>query len=124
MNRTTFLSLIFAATAIVACFLPWFDIESNHIVLTGMHTEGTKFGKPGLLHIVLSVIYLGFALVPKSWGQRANLLVIAVNTAWCIRNYFMLSTCYGGECPVTQYGFYLLIIGSLGMVVATLSSKR
>jgi len=124
MNRNMILSVLAGLLTAVACFLPWMSIESKDLLITGMDTTGTKFGKPGLLHILLSMIYIAFALVPKSWGQRANLLVIAVNAAWFIRNFFMLSVCSGGECPVRLYGFYLLLIGCVGMMGATLFSKR
>jgi hypothetical protein len=91
-----------------------------------MDTTGTKFGKPGLLHIALSVIYIVFALVSKAWGQRANLLVVAVNSAWLLRNFLLPNSyfCAGDDCPAREYGLYIVLIGSLGMLVATLSSKR
>lgn len=124
MNRNTTLSVLAGLLTALACFLPWLGIESKEMVITGMDTTGTKFGKPGLLHLVLTSVYLIFSLVPKAWGQRANLLVVAVNAAWFIRNFFMLSVCSGGECPVRLYGFYLLLVGSIGMMGATIMSKR
>ena len=124
MNRSTLITLLFGVLTAAACFLPWMSIESKQLLITGMDTTGTKFGKPGLLHLILTAFYLVFALVPKAWGQRANLLVVAVNLAWGIRNVMLLSSCAGGECPARLYGFYLLLIGSIGMMVATLASKK
>lgn len=124
MNRNMILSVLAGTLTAVACFLPWLSIESKELVISGMNTTGTKFGKPGLLHLLLAGVYLIFSMVPKAWGQRANLLVVAVNTAWFIRNFFMLSVCSGGECPVRLYGFYLLLIGSVGMMGATILTRR
>ncbi len=123
MDRSKIIAVLVALITAAACFLPWVSIESKELVLTGMDTTGTKFGKPGLLHLILSGIFLVFALTGKSWGQRANLLVIAVNAAWFLRNFFMLSACYGGECPVRMYGFYVLLLGSVGMMAVTLMRK-
>jgi len=124
MKKATLIGLSIGLLTAIACFLPWMSIESKQLVITGMETTGTKFGKPGLLHLILSGIYLIFTLVPKTWAQRANLLVIAVNGAWCLRNFLLLSACAGGECPVRLYGFYLLLIGSIGMMVATIFTRR
>ncbi|MEY5033858.1 MAG: hypothetical protein RL447_236 [Bacteroidota bacterium] len=124
MKRSTLIALLFGLLTAIACFLPWMSIESKDLLITGMDTTGTKFGKPGLLHLILAGIYTIFTLVPKAWGQRANLLVIAVNAAWCLRNFLLLSACSGGECPVRLYGFYLLLISSIGMMVATLFTKK
>ncbi|MBM3431931.1 MAG: hypothetical protein FJX92_02860 [Bacteroidetes bacterium] len=123
MDRYKILALLVGLLTAVSCFLPWIGIESKELVLSGMDTTGTKFGKPGLLHLVLAGIFLVFSLTGKEWGQRANLLVMAVNAAWFIRNFFMLSVCYGGECPVRMYGFYLLLAGCLGMMVVTLFKR-
>jgi len=123
MDRYKILAVLVGLLTAAACFLPWVSIESKELVLTGMDTTGTKFGKPGLLHLILSGIFLAFALIGKSWGQRANLLVIAVNAAWFLRNFFMLSACYGGECPVRLYGFYVLLLGCIGMMVVTLFKR-
>lgn len=124
MKRATLIGLSIGLLTALACFLPWMSIESKNLMITGMDTTGTKFGKPGLLHLILTGLYLVFTLVPKPWGQKANLLVVAVNAAWCLRNFLLLSACSGGECPVRLYGFYLLLISSIGMMVATLFTKK
>ncbi|MFM7672617.1 MAG: hypothetical protein ACKO6Q_08515 [Bacteroidota bacterium] len=124
MNRSTLIALLAGVITIIACFLPWMSIESKQLMITGMDTTGTRFGKPGLLHLILTGLYLLFSLVPKLWSQRANLLVVSVNGAWCLRNFFLVSACAGGECPVRLYGFYLLLIGSIGMMVVTIFTKR
>ena len=123
MNRSTLLAVLTALVTATACFLPWMAIESRNLVITGMNTTGTNFGKPGLLHLILVGLFVVFSLVPKSWGQRANLLVIAINGAWCLRNILLVSACAGGICPTRLYGFYLLLIGSAGMMAATFFTK-
>ena len=124
MKRSTIIGLSIGLLTALACFLPWMSIESKNLMITGMDTTGTKFGKPGLLHLILTGLYLVFTLVPKPWGQKANLLVVAVNAAWAIRNFMLLTSCAGGECPARLIGFYMLLIGSMGMMAATIFTKR
>ena len=74
-----------------------------------MSTAGTDFGKPGLMHLVLGVLLAVFFLVPKLWAKRINVFVAAINLAWGIRNYILLSTCYMGECPLKKPGLFLML---------------
>lgn len=37
--------------------------------------------------------------------------------AWALRNYLLLSTCQGGECPDKKAGLFLLMIAS-GIILA------
>jgi len=65
MKRSTLIALLFGLLTAIACFLPWMSIESKDLLITGMDTTGTKFGKPGLLHLILAGIYTIFTLVPN-----------------------------------------------------------
>jgi hypothetical protein len=100
--------------------MPWVVISSPSLVLSGMNTEGTSFGKPGLFHLIFLGFYLLFVSIPKDWAKRFNLLITALNLSWVIRNFFLMALCRGGECPVRQLGFYLVAIASIGMLLASL----
>lgn len=104
----------------IGCWLPWVIIESKNLVITGMYTVGTSYGKPGVLHLVFLSFFLLFTLIPKIWAKRFNLLVVALNASWMIRNFFIIGICRGGECPVRQNGLYLVALASTLMLIAAL----
>jgi hypothetical protein len=58
--------------------------------------------------------------VARIWAKRLNLLITAMNMAWAIRNFFIISACGGGECPDKNNGIYLMLIASIIMLVSSL----
>ena len=104
----------------IGCWMPWVIIESKNLVITGMQTAGTSYGKPGVLHLFFLSFYILFTLIPKIWAKRLNLLVVALNASWMIRNFFIIGICRGGECPVRQTGLYLVALASILMLFAAL----
>ena len=105
---------------IAAAFLPWVYIESKERTLTGLDTTGTNYGKPSYLHIIFAAFFLVFTLIPRLWAKRVNLLVVALNLAWALRNFFMVSSCQGGECPVKKAGLFLSLTASILMLLSAL----
>jgi len=112
--------LVAVILLVVSCFLPWVSIISKNIVVSGIDSTGTNFGKPGYTHFVLSVFFIIFHFIPKLWAKRTNLLVVALNIAWAIRNYFIISMCREGECPEKQIGLWLVMFASVLMLIAAL----
>ena len=110
MKYSQLLGCIAVILLAASCYLPWSYIEEKNILITGMSAPGTIYGKPGLMHFVLGVILILFFIIPKIWAKRINLFVAAINLAWSIRNYILLSTCYMGECPHRKAGLYLPIL--------------
>jgi hypothetical protein len=105
---------------IVSCFLPWVIIPSKNIVVSGVESSGTNFGKPGYNHFVLSFFFIIFHFIPRLWAKRSNLLVVALNIAWAIRNYFIISMCREGDCPEKQIGLWLVLLASVLILIAAL----
>lgn len=103
----------------IACWLPWIEISSPSLTLTGMNTDGTSFGKPAFFHLIFLSLYLLFVLIPLDWAKRFNLLIAALNLSWMIRNFFLMALCRGGECPARQLGLYLVAIASVGMLLVS-----
>jgi hypothetical protein len=120
MRYMKWIGLGAAILLIVACFLPWVVIESHHITISGVDSTGTKFGKPGYLNLVLVALFLVFHFTPKLWAKRANLLIVGFNTAWVIRNFFLIAVCRGGECPERKLGLYMIMLASLLMLLSAL----
>ncbi len=119
MKWFKWIGIMSALLLIVSCFTPWVYIAMGNITVSGIDSTGTSFGKPGLLHFILSGIYILFMLVPKIWTKRANLLVCAFNLGWSIRNFIIISACYMGECPQKKSGLYLIVIASSLMLLAS-----
>jgi hypothetical protein len=120
MRWMTWIGLAAVTLLIAACFLPWVTISSRNLVISGVEASGTSFGKPGFLHLFFSVLFIVCTLVPRIWAKRVNLLVSAMNMAWAIRNFFIISACGGGECPDKNNGIYLMLIASIFMLVSSL----
>jgi hypothetical protein len=120
MRLIKWLGIASALVLIVACFMDWVFIESKGLALSGIDTTGTNFGSPAYLHFGLIFLFIVFSLVPRVWAKRANLLAGALNLAWALRNYLLITGCSGGECPTKRAGLYLVLGASIVMLVATL----
>ena len=107
MKYSQLLGCIAVILLAAVCYLPWSYIAEKNILITGMSAPGTIYGKPGLMHFVLGVFLLFFFIIPKIWAKRINVFIAAINLAWSVRNYILLSTCYMGECPQRKAGLFL-----------------
>jgi hypothetical protein len=120
MRYMKWIGLAAVLLLIVSCFSPWVIITSKNIVVSGVDSTGTNFGKPGYTHFVLSFFFVIFHFIPRLWAKRVNLLIVALNIAWAIRNYFIISMCREGECPEKQIGLWLVLLASALMLIAAL----
>ena len=120
MRYMKWVGLFAVILLIVSCFLPWVIIPSKSIIVSGVGSTGTNFGKPGYTHFVLSFFFIIFHFIPRLWAKRSNLLVVALNIAWAIRNYFIISMCREGDCPEKQIGLWLVLLASILILIAAL----
>jgi hypothetical protein len=120
MRYMKWIGLTAAALLTISCFIPWVYIESRNITVSGIDSTGTSFGKPGYFHFVLVAAFLLCTIVPKVWAKRLNLLITALNAGWALRNFFIITGCSGGECPVRKNGIWLMLLASLLMLVSAL----
>lgn len=120
MKNMKWVGIIAAGLLVYSCFLPWVAITGPHITAGGMDDGGTNFGKPGYFHLFLAALFLFFHLVPRLWAKRANLAVVALNSAWAIRNFLILGICRGGDCPERLLGLWLMLLASVLMLLAAL----
>lgn len=105
------------------CFLPWVVIESKQIVFTGWNTGNSRFGKPAVLTTVFcAIMVLCFAL-PFVWSKRLNLFIAALNVAWALRNYIIITACSMGECPVKKTGIYAQLILPMVILICSFLPK-
>jgi len=112
--------IVAAVLLVISCFLTWVVIVSRNIIVTGVNAGGTNYGKPGYFNLLMTLFFLAFTLTPKIWAKRINLLVTAMNLAWAVRNYFIISACSAGDCPEKHTGIFLLLLASVLMLVSSL----
>lgn len=107
------IGIITALILIALCFLPWSVIDSKQLTVTGFAAEGTSFGRPGLFHVLFCSVMIAFFALPRIWAKRTNVFLGAINLAWAIRNYVLVSSCMLGECPEKQPALF----GILGCAI-------
>lgn len=123
MKHSQVIGIIAVLAMAVLCFMPWTFIASRQITVTGMHAEGTNFGRPGLFHLILGTVAAIMFLVPRIWAKRTNVFVAALNIAWAFRNYLLLSSCMMGECPEKKPALYLLLLVAVIIQIMALLPK-
>lgn len=119
MKRIQWISLFLIVLIIIACIMPWVRIPVADLTITGVNTEGTRFGKPAYLHFLLAGLIVIFTFIQRLWAKRFNLLFASLNLAWAIKNFLLVSRCEAGVCPEKQAGIYLLLITSVGLLITT-----
>ena len=123
MKHSQLIGIVAVLALTGICFMPWTVIESKNIVVTGFASEGTSYGKPGYMNVILSMVSLLLFAIPKIWAKRTNVFVAAINLAWAFRNYLVLSGCMLGECPEKKPGLYLLLLAAAVIQVMALLPK-
>ncbi len=120
MKHSQTIGIVATLALMAMCFLPWTYIASRELTITGFHTTGTSFGRPGVLSVTMAVIMLVMFLVPAIWAKRTNLFVAALNLAWSFRNYLLVSSCLMGECPEKKPALYALVALAVVIQIMTL----
>jgi hypothetical protein len=118
MKYSKWIGLTAVVTVLVVCYIPWVYVPSVKLEIAGMFSNGKQnFGRPGLMNMFCAVGAGIFFLLPQVWAKRTNIFFCGFNIAWAIRNYIMLSRCYGGDCPEKKIGLYLLVAASAIMLL-------
>lgn len=120
MRWIKWLGFLAGIVLIASCFMLWAALPSRGISISGVETAGTAFGKPGYMHLLLSGVFLILHFIPKIWAKRTNLAVTAINLAWAVRNFFVITACRAGECPEKHTGIYLVLVTSAILLIAAL----
>ena len=120
MRFMKWIGLMAVILLVVSCFTPWVFIESKNIIVSGINSTGTNFGKPGFFHFLFSFFFILFHFIKKIWAKKWNLLVVALNIAWAIRNFIIISVCREGDCPEKKAGMYMVLLASAIMFLSAL----
>lgn len=113
MKYSQQIGIVAAVVLLGLCFLPWTVIESKDLTISGFAAEGTSFGRPGLFHVFFCSAAILFFAIPRIWAKRTNVFIGAINLAWAIRNYVLVSSCMFGECPVKQPALYGILASAI-----------
>jgi hypothetical protein len=117
MKYSQLLGLLACIAQVFICFMPWSVVAQQNILITGMNAAVETFGRPGLLHIILSLVLSTFFAIQTIWAKRINVVIAAINLAWSFRNFLLMSVCHGGECPQKKTGIYLLVSVSFFILI-------
>lgn len=120
MNFKKWFGYFSAILLVIGCFMPWISIASKDIMISGVDATGTNFGKPAYAHFIFTVLFVIFHSTPRLWANRWNLLIVALNSAWAIKNYFIISACFMGDCPHKELGLFLVLIATVFMFISAL----
>lgn len=123
MKNSQTIGLFLAVIIVISCFLPWSYIADHQFTLTGMDTGFTRYGKPGIIHIFFCAVCILFFLLKKVLAKRINVVFAALNVAWAIRSFLLMSACSAGDCPEKRYGIYIVLFASILMLLMTLLPK-
>lgn len=114
------LAVLTAAVIITACFFTWVSVGGREYFVGGFDSSANaSFGKPGLFHVIFCSLYILLAIANRIWSVRLAFFVSAFNLAWAARNFFVISACNGGVCPEKHTGLYVILIGSVLLLVLT-----
>ena len=123
MKYSQQIGIIAAFILLALCFLPWTVIESKGLTISGFVAEGTSFGRPGLFHVFFCTAAILFFAIPRIWTKRTNVFIGAINLAWAIRNYVLVSSCMFGECTVKQPALYGILACAIVIQIMVLFPK-
>ena len=118
MKYSKWIGVASAVLLIIASFLPWTYHPDLEKAFTGFYSQNNVYGKPGKVLIFIAVIGIIFYLIPRIWAKRWNLFFTAFALAYAVKSYILFTGCYRGICPEKMYGIFLVMIASIGMLVA------
>ena len=116
MQIMRWVSVLIAGLVIAACFFPW--VSYNNEIVSGFNSTVTVWGKPGIMHVFFSSLFIVMVLAGKVWSLRLAFFLGAFNMAWALRNFFMITACEGGVCPEKHLAIYVILLGSLLYIIA------
>ncbi len=105
---------------IISCFLPWVYYADLNKSFTGFFSEKNSYGKPGIFFTFFGVISFLLIYLDKIWAKRTHIFFAALNIGYLIKTYILFTGCYNTYCPQKQFGFYLLILSSVVLMIVSI----
>lgn len=120
MQWIKWLAIVTAVIIITACFFTWVSIDEKNFFVGGFSSsENSSYGEPGLFHTIFCVLYILLLLFNRVWSLRTAFFIAALNIAWSVRNFFVITVCSGGVCPQKHTAFYVVIFASVLLIILT-----
>lgn len=91
-----------------------------HQSFTGFYSEKNMYGRPGKVFTFFAVVSVVLIFVNKIWVKRAFIFLAAFNLGYLIKTYVVFTSCYNTICPEKKYGLFLLIAGSVLLMLTAL----
>jgi hypothetical protein len=127
MKYSNWIGVAAAALLLYACTLVWITAggKTGPIEIGGFYNKGfDEFGRPGMMHLYLTIPAILLFLIPKLWAKRTNVFVTALNMSWGLRNLYLVGmTCPRGICPNKQLGLWLMLASCVIMFIMSLFPK-
>jgi hypothetical protein len=120
MKNSQWIGIAAVVLVVVASFMPWAYFPVLQKEFTGFFSEQNRYGRPGKVLLVLSVVEIALFLIPRVWAKRTNIFVAAVGLAWGFKCFYLYTACYRGECPEKRLGLWLMLGGTIIALVAAL----
>lgn len=105
---------------IIGSYSPLAYYPDLHQFFTGFYSEKNMYGRPGKVFTFLAVVSVVLIFLNKIWAKRTLIFVAALNIGYLIKTYVVFTSCYHTICPETRYGMYILIAGSVLLLIAAL----
>lgn len=109
-------SLLLAA----ASFMPWAWYPDLGKEFTGFFSEQDRYGRPGDILLFFCVVMILLFVIPRIWAKRTNIFMAAITLAFVVRCYILYTGCYRGICPEKRVGIFLVLLGAVIAMTATL----
>ena len=122
MKYSQQIGILASLLVIAICFLPWIEVSSLHLVLSGVNgkvNENLSFGSQWKGHTFFCTLMICFFLMPRIWAKRANIFFAVLHLGWAIKNYLIFSMCRQGECPEVKPALYLLVFLAILILIMT-----
>lgn len=112
---------------IIACLLlvigslsPLAYYPDLHQYFTGFYSEKNMYGRPGKVFTFFAVVSVVLIFVNKIWAKRTLIFIAAINIGYLIKTYVVFTSCYNTICPEKKYGLFLLIAGTVLLLISAL----
>lgn len=77
------------------------------------------YGKPGKVFVFFAVCSVTLIFIDKIWAKRTLIFLAALNIGYLLKTYVIFTSCYNTYCPQKESGLYLLILGSVVLMVVS-----
>jgi hypothetical protein len=117
MKNYKIIAWLACGLVLLSCWTPWAYYADLNKSFNGFFSEKNMYGKPGILFSFIAIFSALLIPIDKIWAKRTNIIVAAINLGYLIKTYILFTSCYNAYCPEKKFGIYLLIAGSVLLII-------